>query len=291
MTNGNNEPKESPITLLRKDVEGQIERARALIEPALPKQCDFKQLVAKTLVAIQSTPGLVGTNPVSVFWCFVHAAELGLSLDVSSQEAHIIPFDDKKHGTGKRAKLITGYRGLIKLAMQHEKVVSVRAKAVREKDTFDYDEGSSPFVVHKKYLKGPPGDVIAAYTVIDLINNGKLVDVMPRFDIDKVRAMSRGSTDADSPWMKWYEEMAAKTSLRRALKQGPRTVEVEKALALEDAAEAGVTEPGEEIVVRRTAQQPRQTRTAAVRQRAARSSPEPEEQQRDDQPIDDDLPE
>lgn len=287
--NGNTEPKDSAITLLRKDVEGQIERARALIEPVLPKQCDFKQLVAKTLVTIQSNPKLVGTNPVSIFWCFVHAAELGLSLDASSQEAHIIPFKDK-HSNSTRAQLITGYRGLIKLAMQHEKVISVRAKAVCEKDTFDYDEGSNPFVTHKKYLKGHPGEVIAAYTVIDLVNGGKLVDVMPRFEIDKVRAMSRGSSDPDSPWVRWYGEMAAKTSLRRALKQGPRTVEADKALALEDATEAGALEPGEEIVVRR-AQPPRQTRTAAVRQRAARGDAEPEDQQRDDQPIDDDLPE
>jgi recombination protein RecT len=274
MTNGNTEQKDSALTVLRKDVESQIERARTLIEPALPKHCDFKQLVAKTLVTIQSTPYLVDTNPVSIFWCFVHAAELGLSLDPYSQEAHIIPYDDRKRGTGKRAKLITGYRGLIKLALQHPKVLSVHARAVREKDTFDYDEGSNPFVIHKKCLKGHPGEVIAAYAVIDLVDGGKIICVMPRFDIDKVRTMSRGSNDADSPWVKWFEEMAAKTVLRNALKQSPRSIEAEKALALEDAADNGAVEPGEEIVVRRT-QQPQQTRTAKMRGRVAQREPEP----------------
>ncbi|MFA4971380.1 MAG: recombinase RecT [bacterium] len=291
MTNGNVEQKDSAITLLRKDVESQIERARALIEPALPKSCDFKQLVAKTLVAIQSTPSLADTNAVSIFWCFVHAAELGLSLDVSSQEAHIIPFEDKKHGRGKRAKLITGYRGLVKLALQHPKVLSVHARAVCEKDKFEYDEGSTPFVVHKRFLGSDhPGEVIAAYAVISLQNGGRIVGVMSRFDVDKVRAMSRGSSDPDSPWTKWYDQMAAKTVLRNTLKQSPRSVEAEKALALEDAAEQGVIEPGEEIVVAKRGQ-PAQGRVSRMRGRVAQQAEaEPTNNGRDEEPPPDDLP-
>lgn len=271
--------------MLRRDVEHRINKARAIIEPALPKHVDFESMVAKAFLEIHSNPELQKdppVAPVTVFWAFVHATSLGLSVGRASEEAYILPFRDK-NSPFRRATLVLGYKGLTKLAYQHPRVGSINCRYVCENDVFDIDLGSEPKVTFKPNMLADRGSVIGAFAVVDIAPErgsqvGKIIEVMARREIDKVRASARGSDDPSSPWNTWYEEMAVKTVLRRALKRSPRSSEVDRALQLESAFERGETPPGE--VETPFEEEPKNGGRAAsakdrVRQKATRE-PEPE---------------
>jgi recombination protein RecT len=238
---------------LKKEVEKRIAKARSAIEPALPKHVNFDAMVAKTFLEIHSNRELQKSppvSPVSVFWAFVHATSLGLSIGKYSEEAYIVPFREKDN-PNRRAQLIIAYKGMIKLAYQHPLIAAINTHYVCENDQFDADLGSTPKILFRPNIREERGPLIAAFSVIEMSKRtddahvAKIIELMSRRDIDKVRASARNSQDPSSPWNTWYEEMASKTVLRRTLKRAPKSTELDKAFTIERQFEEGELLPGE----------------------------------------------
>ena len=231
---------------LRKDVETRIERTRHIVEPALPSSVKFNEMKAKALLEIQSNPSLAEATPASVFWSFVHATSLGLSVSRISGEAFIVPFRDKGI---QKAQLVIGYKGMVKLAYQHPKIIDINSYTVFEEDEFEVDFGSEPRIIFRPEIDGKREKVRAAFCVVTILGRrdktGKVMQMMNIDELNKVRDSSRGHDNARSPWKNWYEEMCRKTVLRRTLKTVPRSSEIDRAMALEDSYEAGLLPPGE----------------------------------------------
>ena len=257
---------------LRKEVESRIERTRYMVEPALPSSVKFDEMKAKALLEIQSNPALAEATPASVFWSFVHATSLGLSVSRVSGEAFIVPFKEK--GVPK-AQLIIGYKGMVKLAYQHPKIIDINSYTVFEEDEFEVDFGSEPRIVFRPEVDGKRQKVRAAFCVVTILGRrdktGKVMQMMTVDEINKVRDSARNSDSPRSPWKTWYEEMCRKTVLRRTLKTVPRSSEVDRALALEDSYEAGVLPPGEIEVVEVNDNQPaKKSRTSTMKEQLAK---------------------
>lgn len=223
---------------LRQNVEGRINKARAVIEPALPKGVDFNEMRAKAFLELHANKDIADATPISVFWGIVHATSLGLSVSKVNQEAHLVPFKDK--GTEK-AQLVIGYRGLLKLAYQHPKILDINVQAVFEDDEFEIELGSEPSIVFRPDLDAKREKVYAAFCVVTLLGKrdktGKVMQVMSRHELEKVRDSSRGSKNPQGPWNLWFEEMCKKTVLRRTLKSVPRSSELDQALSIENSYE------------------------------------------------------
>src|SRR5690606_31773760 len=109
-------------------------------------------------------------------------------------------------------------------------IVSLTARAVRERDEFSYRYGLDEDVVHVP-ASGERGEIVAFYAVAKLRDGGVQFEVMSRADVDKVRDSSQGYKTAvrfakpgqppNTPWHDHYEPMGLKTVTRRLFKWLP----------------------------------------------------------------------
>jgi phage RecT family recombinase len=200
---------------------------------------EFDQVLARMEQHLWENPKLLEATPSSVFWAFVHAAEVGLQVGGIFGEAYVIPF--KKKGVAI-ANFVPGYKGMCKLAYQSTLVASIDAYVIYEDDVFEVDLGADVKPVTYKpnlslALRKDRGEVIATYTKIRLANGAMKHDVLPRWRMDEIRRSSPGASNPDHPWNLHPDEMYRKTGLRHALKDAPKSNELDRALVLDERAE------------------------------------------------------
>jgi recombination protein RecT len=217
-----------------------LDRAKGQIQMALPRHMSVDRLIRVALTSVQRTPKLLDCDPKSLLGAIVQSAQLGLEPDGVLGHAYLVPY-------GKEVQLIPGYKGLVMLARRSGEVSSVDTRVVREGDSFRYQFGLEPKLEHVPADgAGDEGEITHAYAVIRLKDGGYQFDVMTRRQIDAVRKRSRAGTSG--PWVTDYPEMAKKTVLRRALKLAPMSVEAQQAVALDEMADAGVSQALEHVV-------------------------------------------
>ena len=224
----------------REGILAQIRRGKDLIVPLLPKHVDFDHLGAQMDKYLRSNPRLIECSSSSIFWAFVHAAQVGLVVGDYFGEAYIIGYG--KHGepnAPKRAVFVPGYKGLIKLAYQSMLVNRIDAYVIYDRDVFQCDLGKERDRVHYvPYLGGePPGKVLAVYTQIELATKAVKDAVMPLWRLEQVRERAPSNRDQGSAWHTDRNEMYRKTGLRHALKDAPKSTELDRALRLDEASE------------------------------------------------------
>jgi recombination protein RecT len=178
--------------------------------------------------AIAKEPKLASCTPVSLIGSMLEAVSLGLEVGVAGQ-AWILPYKDT-------ATLIIGYRGLAALAWRSDKVTYLNATAVRAGDDFEVRDGTDSRILHVRKPEAEYGDIVACYAQLDIVNSRRpMHDWMTAEDIERVR--KRSPARNAGPWVTDYEEMAKKTVLRRLLKISPVSIEVGRAVDIDEAGE------------------------------------------------------
>lgn len=229
----------------REQLMVRVERSKAIIQPVLPKHVHFEVVLAQMEKHLYENPKLLEATPGSIFWSFVHAAEVGLSIGNLFGEAYIIPFKKKNI---LLANFVPGYKGMLKLSYQSQLVSAVDAYVVYDHDVFEVDLGDDrkPVTYKPNLLVEKPGEVIAVYTKIRLASGATKHDVMPRWRLDRIRSASPGARNPDHPWNLHPDEMYRKTGLRHALKDAPKSNELDRALMLDERAETDAIEKYED---------------------------------------------
>ena len=75
------------------------------------------------------------------------------------------------------------------------------------------------------------------------LKNGEIKrEVMAWRDIEKVRGASKSAEDEKGPWVTWPDQMAIKSVIKRISKQVPKSPELERLIAMDDALEYGATD-------------------------------------------------
>lgn len=259
----------------RDEITRSIVGAKALIVPLLPKHVQFDALMAQMNKHLRENYKLAECTPASVFWAFVHAAEVGLVVGDYFGEGYILGFkNNKQPNAPQRARFIPGYKGLIKLAYQSSLVNRIDAYIIYDRDYFVYDLGREHHrVSYKPYLgMEGPGNLIAVYTQIELSTGAVKDAIMPLWRLEEVRKRSRNGGEGSSPWNTDRPEMYRKTALRHALKDAPKSTEIDRALRLGDAAEEiinGDEDDESEIPGLEDAPQPPQGRASKTRARVS----------------------
>lgn len=186
--------------------------------------CDAKKLLLTAYSLVRSDPKLLECEAESVVRAVAEAGKLGLSVDGVLGHAYLVPFKDRRAGVTV-ATMMIGYRGLVHLAYQADRVQRVWANVVRENDLFEYHEGVAPHLHHAPPKLGEDrGERTGAYSIIHLAGDGPpLVRVMDREDVEARRARSQAwkNKGADSPWGTDPDPMWAKTTLRDVCKIAP----------------------------------------------------------------------
>ena len=181
----------------------------------------------KMLEAFQKTPS-------SLFASILHCAELGLSPSEMAGEFYFIPFNGI-------IKPILGYKGLTTLMLRNKSVQLIYAETVHRSDTFEYELGLEPKLIHK------PVDAVRnsttltyVYAVAKLDNGEKVFKVMSVQEIKNIMAtMKQDNTlyfdDRKDPMM-W---MPRKTVIKQLAKLLPKDYFGMNAVGIDDRVEGG----------------------------------------------------
>lgn len=209
------------------------------IMKAIPRGIDAQRFVRAALTVFARTPKLLDCTQNSVLGAVMQAAQLGLELDPGMGQAYLVPY-------GRECVMITGYQGLVALAMRTPDVKSVIARAVYEKDFFEYELGLNERLVHKPTADPEKGTLTYVYAIAKLVDRDGMVpvfEVMSAKEVNAIRARSRAKDSG--PWVTDYEMMARKTGVRRLSKWLPKSTDFGRAIAAEDRFEMG--KPGDGI--------------------------------------------
>ncbi len=204
-----------------------------------------ERIVKILLGACRRNPALLECTLPSLAETMIQAASLGLEVGDVLGTAYAVPFRNSHTGK-KEATLILGYRGLLELAYRHPQVLAIQAGVVAEGDEFSYELGSESFVKHRRSNIVATAENItgawAAITYCKADHTATVVSYMPRVELDAHRARSRAANDG--PWVTDLAPMCLKTVTKGALNLAPKTRDLMRALAVEAAAELGVSTDG-----------------------------------------------
>jgi len=208
------------------------DKIKAQIRMALPDAgLTSDRLIRVALTQIRKNPSLLSCTQESLLGAIVQSAQLGLEPDGVTGFAYLVPY-------GRECTLIPGYKGLMNLARRSGEIGAIEARAVFQKDLFEFEFGLKPRLYHKPNMSGDSGDAIYYYAIAHF-KDGSMpqFEVMTVEQINKIRDRSRSAKAGFSPWKSDYDAMAKKTVIRRLLKYAPTSVQVQRAIALDERAD------------------------------------------------------
>jgi recombination protein RecT len=224
----------TPMSQFRTD----IQKMKPEFAMALPRGYDADRMARMCLTVVQQNKDLLDCTRQSLLGAMMTAAQLGLYPDVSVLgHAYFLPF--RVHGT-KTVTFVAGYKGLIDLARRSGHVTSIMAYPVHDGDKFEFAYGTDPFIKHV-----PSGEPIDGRELTHVYAMAKLRGesqrqfvVMTREEVEAIR--KRSPARNRGPWVEHYEQMALKTVIRRLCKYLPLSSDLQRAVALDEAADSGV---------------------------------------------------
>ena len=192
------------------------------IEALLPSGVTFEAFTRAAATAMAQNPELAGAEPKSVIQSLIRCATHGLVPD--NREAALVTFREK--GGAIKAQYIPMVDGVLKRARQSGQIAVIAAKAVFIGDTFDYwmDE-QGEHINYRPTFTGR-GEFQLAFSFAKLHSGELIVEVMPKEDIERVRAASKTGNSEYGPWAKWYDRMAVKSVLHRLARRLPSASEL-----------------------------------------------------------------
>lgn len=199
---------------------------KSQLQMALPKFFDTDRFVRSAISDFRLNPALQECSVPSVLGFYMQAAMCGLEPSSVLGQCYPVPFNNRKTGA-KECQFIIGYRGMASIARRSGEVLSIDAKIVHEKDTFDLVYGLESNITHVPYLTGDPGAMIGAYCIVKFKDGSHQFEYMPKYKIDEHRKRSKGGNYG--PWVTDYEEMAKKTVFRSIFKWLPVSIEASAA--------------------------------------------------------------
>lgn len=213
------------------DVRAVFKKLLGPLGTVIPKGMDIQRLIHIAMTACQNNPKLLLADRRSLLAAVIQAAQLGLEPDPLMGQAYLVPYKGK-------VQLQPGYKGLMDLARRSDMVLSINAGVVHVGDEFDFAEGSKPFILHKRSLTAQPGEFVCAWACAEIRGAANpSVKVLPKWFVERIRAISAMGTSG--PWKEHYDAQATKTAIKQLSKVLPASVELRRAVSLDDQAETG----------------------------------------------------
>jgi recombination protein RecT len=209
------------------DLRAAVESMRPEFHKVLGSQDMVQRFVRVAMTELRQNPQLMRCSPESVLGALMTSAQLGLEPGRVTGEAWLVPYTNRRTGEVV-CQFIVGYKGLIKLAWQSERVLSIVGQTVRDGDDFDFAYGLDPFLRHKPARTGR-GDAYAWYAAAKIAGGGSAFEVLYRDDVERIRERSKAKDDG--PWRTDYDAMAKKTAIRQLAKYLPMSTAFDTAAA------------------------------------------------------------
>lgn len=237
---------------VRRDSNGQIQRSNGgggspqgnslatflandlapQIKMALPKHLDADRMARVALTALRTTPKLMECDKWSFAASILQSAQLGLEVNTPLGHAYLIP----RKG---QCTLQLGYQGMIELARRSGQVSSIYAYTVHQGDDFRYELGLSPTVHHIPSPEAEQSERTMTFVYAVAALRGGEHDrqfvVLSKRQVDERKARGAGGP----AWRTDYLAMAKKTAVRALFTWLPKSPEMARAVAVDDAEVTG----------------------------------------------------
>lgn len=224
---------ETPAPALKKSmsIADLIKVLEPQIKRALPSTITPERFTRIALSALNTTPKLKECTQMSFLSALMNAAQLGLEPNTSLGQAYLIPYKNK--GVYE-VQFQIGYKGLLDLAYRSPQLQTVQAHCVYENDTFSYELGLHPQLVHKPVMENR-GELRCVYAMFRLQNGGFGFEVMSKTAIEAhAKQYSKAYDTSYSPWKTDFESMAKKTVIKQVLKYAPMRTDYVHAVNVDD---------------------------------------------------------
>jgi len=182
--------------------------------------------------AVENDKALQQCDPMSLVESITKAALMGLAVNDGTEEAHLIAY-------GKKAKLVIGYQGMMRLARENPEVEDVWAETVYEGDDFSCSAGLHPDLSHTRRFKSLKPEFF--YAIAQFKSGRTRFHVMSKAEVDEIK---RKAAASNSPaWRDWYDRMGEKTVIRKLCRKLPKPSWLARATAYDELDEQGYHEP------------------------------------------------
>lgn len=194
----------------------------------LGSEDEVRRFQTSAIDYVRRVPKLLQTDPQSLLLALITAAQFRFLPSSVAGEAYIIPY-------GNEAKFQIGYQGWVTLLYRGGRVKGISAEVVYANDSFEYEAGLEPKLVHKPKMDGPRGEPVAVYTIAQLGGGVKTFHVMSKDEVMAIKNTSKAKGKADSPWNSGDPLLAMwkKTCLIQHQKFLPKTPDIVKALEVD----------------------------------------------------------
>ena len=183
-------------------IQDMVKAMMPEIKKALPSVITPERFTRIALSALNNTPQLQQCTPMSFLAALLNAAQLGLEPNTPLGQAYLIPYRNK--GT-LECQFQIGYKGLIDLAYRNGQMQTIQAQAVYENDTFEYEYGLEPRLVHRPAYS-ERGTLVYFYGIFRTVNGGYGFSVMSKAEMDLyAKTYSKAFDSGFSPWKSSYE--------------------------------------------------------------------------------------
>lgn len=163
----------------------------------------------------QNSPNLQKCDPQSILNAVVNVARTSVTLNPVMKLAYLVPRKGK-------CVLDFSYMGLVAMLRDNNCIRSISAHIVYEDEEFDYDVAYNKITHKPRYAKTEQEHKsrsrIGCYSRATLPNGEVVFEFMPMWEIDKVKSLSFGSSDKNSAWQTWEDEMIKKVVIKRHFK-------------------------------------------------------------------------
>lgn len=253
------------------EITGYLVKAQTVFKTvtgaeSLPLVWDTELKFARDIVINDTTETLRKSTPESLQSALEQIAHVGLTLNPIKHHCTIIARWNKAISLFE-AHFLPMYRGLVYLATQTG-VHDIDADVVYKADTFKVGrDKNGGYVEHEVAVAVPRTEdgnfFVGAYVLARMPKSGeRKVEWVPAEDIFRMRDQSESYFDGEgkvrlsSPWVRWFDEMAKKSAVKRASKRWEESVDrnsqwqrFQRAVDLDNRAEGGNIIEGTATVV------------------------------------------
>lgn len=196
-----------------------IERRMEKMMAALPSKKEAERF-RQAALAVAMAPSIAECEPQSVYSAVYACFRMNIVPDPVLKEVFIVPFK-------KKATLVLGYPGVLKLARNADPGLSVRTGTVYENDDYVLEEGLyQTFSISKRWWQKrdkegnptQPGFVEFCYCVYKFPGADPQLVIVPYADLHELANKSKAGNRAGTPWHDHFAAMGEKTAIKRAAK-------------------------------------------------------------------------
>lgn len=212
-----------------------VEVMKPEIARALPRHLNADRMARIATTEYRKNPKLGDCNITTVFGAIITLSQLGLEPGVLGQ-AYLIPYK----GT---CTAVPGWQGLADLVARAGRA-SVWTGAVFVGDEFDYAYGDRPHITHRpsESEDAPGPEKLTHVYAVGRIKGAEwpVIEVWSRAKVEKHRDRFN-KVGGQHYSYQHFEMYARKVALLQVIKYLPKSVELQTAVDLENAAQAGIT--------------------------------------------------